>query len=235
LKVSPDDLKTLAMCWLRFTKQFDLVCTEDPRRSADVIGTDSSIQCRKMIEIETKVSISDLRADIKKGGGRFLSKHDKLAKATTFVPGNPHFSAVHGIQTENNDHSMLPTQFYFMVPEDLVDQARDVITTLYPHAGLMTGRPFSDGRFSDDVWVVRKAPVLHRLLIAKEIKGGISARMSSEICNLRIDKMREKWSNIVTGGKDASDANSNNRPETLPLETSDGTSRSEHTGEDGAG
>jgi hypothetical protein len=207
-KIGSDDLKTLGMAWLRFQKQLDLVCTEDPTRSADVLGTDSSIQCRKMIEIETKISISDLKADLKKRG-----KHDWLSKAETY--------------DVSSDHSPLPTQFYFLVPIELKDKALEVIATTYKHAGLMVAKnlhQMGDGRImvADYLEVAKKAPTLHKRLISKHVKSGIAARMSSELINLRLDKFRDRWNNApLTGGQDGSD----NRTEVLPVsETADGQS-----------
>ena len=217
-KVWADDLKTLGMAWLRFQKQFDLVCTEDPTRSADVLGTDSSIQCRKMIEIETKISISDLKADLKKHG-----KHERLAKAETSEG------------SEGADHSPMPTQFYFLVPIELKDKALEVVAETYRHCGLMVAKNLNnigDGRImvTDYLEVVRKAPTLHKKLISKHVKGGIAARMSSELCGLRLDKFRTRWNNApLTGGQDGSD----DRTEVLPVsQVADGQSGSGSSGED---
>jgi hypothetical protein len=204
--VNSDDLKTLAICWLRYKKQLDLVCTEDPARNADAIGTDSSIQCRKMIEIEVKLSIADLRNDIKKESGYSLTtinnKHERLAKAKNKerhlikienkygVSFGPDRDGVHGVLWSEEDHSCLPTQFYFMVTEDIKDKTLAIVNELYPHAGVMVGKPGPHGGVTE---VIKTAPTLHRLLIAKGIKGQIAARMASEICRLRLDNMREKF------------------------------------------
>lgn len=217
-KIGSDDLKTLAMAWLRFQKQLDLVCTEDPVRSADVLGTDSSIQCRKMIEVETKISISDLKADLRKHG-----KHERLVKAEDYKG------------SEGADHSPLPTQFYFLVPANIKDKAFDVIVETYPHAGLMVAKNLhnmGEGRImvTEYLEVVRKAPTLHKRLISKHVKGGIAARMSSELCSLRLDKFRQRWNNAPTQGEnDGSD----NRTEVLPVEqVADGQGIGSSSGKD---
>lgn len=219
MKVGSDDLKTLGMCWLRFKKQLDTVCTEDPVRSADVIGTDSSIQCRSLIEIETKVSIADLKADNSKttyGDSVVTNKHERLGKAlkkeilkfenfngykdSNGVPikHGPDKDMIHGVNFDDSDHSTLPTQFYFLVPEDIQEKALEVVNELYPHAGLMVGRASGvrKGYFNPDAtFVLRKAPVLHKRLISKHIKSGILSRMTSEICKLRLDIMSKRWEN----------------------------------------
>lgn len=224
MKIGSDDLKTLGMCWLRYKKQLDTVCTEDPVRSADVIGTDSSMQCRVMIEIETKVSISDLRADLKKTSHSWrtiANKHERLSKALKGeelkhenfngyenslgekIKYGPDKDMIHGVDFDDKDHSVLPTQFYFLVPEEIKDKALEVINELYPHAGLMAARPLASSRayFGDGaLYVVKKAPRLHKRLIAKGVKGQILSRMTSEICKLRLENMVKRWSNEKTTG-----------------------------------
>lgn len=183
-KVSGNDLKTIALCWLRFERQFNLVCTEDPFRNADAIGTDTSQQCRKMIEIETKISIADLRAD-----GNKLKKHERMGKLHRKEP-------ITDLWQKETDHTMFPSQFYFLVPRELKEKALEVINESFPHAGLMIANMIesSDGRYRDGtITVIKRAPVLHKLLIAKEIKNYFANRLASEICKLRLDVLRKKW------------------------------------------
>ncbi len=218
-KVSSDDLKTLGMCWCRYTKQLDLVCTEDPQRNADVLGTDSSIQCRSMVEIETKISIADLRNDLKKTHRSWTvvnNKHERLGMAFRKEEkkyenfngyndneGNPikigpDKDEVHGVDWDDKEHSCIPSQFYFMVPVSLKDKALAFINEHYPHCGLMTGSPVKNGYYhTRHVSVVKKAPVLHKRLIAKGIKNQICSRIVSELCGHRLDKMRLKWENVT--------------------------------------
>ncbi len=183
-KVSSDDLKTLALSWLRFEKQFNLICTEDPFRNADSIGTDSSQQCRKMIEIETKISIADLRADMNK-----KIKHDRMGKLYRK-------EKITDLWQEDPEHTLFPSQFYFLVPDTLKEKALEVVNELYPHAGLMQAKvgESNDGKYrAGTLSVVKRAPVLHKLLIGKQIKNYFANRCASEICNLRLDRMRRKW------------------------------------------
>lgn len=185
MKISSADLKTIALCWLRFEKSFNLICTEDPFRNADAIGTDTSQQCRKMIEIETKISIADLRADQNK-----RVKHERMSKLHKKQPIEDMW------QKEDPGHTLFPSQFYFLVPAELKDKALEVVNELYPHAGLMQAfaSQSSDGRYRDGtLMVVKRAPVLHKLLIGKQIKHYFANRLSSEICGLRLDVMSKKW------------------------------------------
>jgi hypothetical protein len=205
-KVTSEDLKTLAMSWCRFYKRLDLVCSEDPQRSADCLATDSSIQCRVMIEIETKISIADLKNDLSKtsGSGSVIhNKHERLAWALKkdveyqITPGMwSDKDPVHGVEKGDKDHSCLPSQFYFMIPESIKDKALAVVQDLFPHCGLMVGRVCRSGHFHTRyVEVIKRAPVLHKRLISKGIKNQMSARITSELCGLRLDNMRSKWSN----------------------------------------
>lgn len=205
MKVTSEDLKSLGMAWLRFERQLSLVCTEDPARNSDVLGTDPSMQCRKMIEIETKISLADLCKEKDKESNSSMvikSKHERLAKAHAKEKvqyKNTYSSSdkcmVHGVEWSDVDHSNLPTQFYFLVPADIAPKAELIVAELFPHAGLMIGRPSVKGTYQVGyIEVIKKAPVLHRLLISKGIKGQIAHRMASEICKLRLDKMRVKWS-----------------------------------------
>jgi hypothetical protein len=199
------------MAWLRFERQLDLVCTEDPARNSDVLGTDSSMQCRKMVEIETKISIADLRKETDKVSYSRLvieKKHERLAKA--LAKERVHYKntyssedkdMVHGVAWADLDHSCLPSQFYFLVPVDIAPKAELTVKELFPHAGLMIGRPSIRGtRQVGYIEVIKTAPVIHRLLIPKGIKSQISARMASEICKLRLDIIRTKWSTKDNGG-----------------------------------
>lgn len=182
-KVSSEDLKTLALSWLRFEKQFNLICTEDPFRNADSIGTDTSQQCRKMVEIETKISIADLRADLNK-----KRKHENMAKL--------HRKEKIDVWAKDEDHTQMPSQFYFLVPDTLKEKALEVVNELYPACGLMIARvsESNDGQYRKGTLVViKRAPTLHKLLIAKEIKNYFANRCASEICKLRLDGMRKKW------------------------------------------
>lgn len=186
-KVSSDDLKTLALSWLRFERQFNLICTEDPFRNADSIGTDTSNQCRKMVEIETKISIADLKADLNK-----RVKHERMGKLHRKEPITDMW------RKDDPDHTQFPSQFYFLVPDTLKEKALEVVNELYLHAGLMIANvsESNDGQYRKGTLVViKRAPVLHKLLIGKEIKNYFANRCASEICKLRLDGMRKKWEN----------------------------------------
>jgi hypothetical protein len=206
--MTSEDLKTLAMCWLRYDKQYNLVCTEDPIRNGDVVGTDSSQQCRKFVEIETKISIADLRNDLnKRHGSRYVvdGKHERLQKALkkeeqTYINKNqygiqfgPDKDMVHGVELSDKDHSTLPTQFYFLVTPDILEKSKEIVNQLYPHAGLMVGNNVSSNTIGrGTISVIKTAPVIHKRLISTAIKSQIMSRMVSELCRVRLDAMFER-------------------------------------------
>lgn len=209
IKWNSDSLKAVAVSWLRFKRQLDIVCTEDPIRHADAIGTCYSNDCKKMIEIECKISISDLKNDIHKThtSAYLMPKHIRMSKAinkeTAQVDCATLLSkyainamnkekdpllkcAVHGTGWDNNTETTLPSQFYFLVPAIIQEEALSVITELYPHAGLMIPhrRPTHDY-----IHVIKTAPRIHGRFISQRFKNQLINRMSSEIAGLRKDMM----------------------------------------------
>lgn len=100
-------LKTEALCWLRFTKQLDFVCTEGGYWSADVLGAGDEF----VIEIEVKTSRADLLAEFR----------NKKAKHAYY-------------QTNTN---WAPNYFYVLVPQDLAPEAIEILKEKMPKAGVL--------------------------------------------------------------------------------------------------
>ena len=100
------DLKTEALCWLRFGKKLSYICTEVGKWNADAFGCNEAYS----VEIEVKISKADLRHEFK----------SKAAK---------HYSY-------RNGHALAPNYFYFYVPSELVDEARTLVEANFPEAGL---------------------------------------------------------------------------------------------------
>jgi len=168
-------LKTFALSWLRFNLNYDTVCSEDPHRNADAIGTNTEEDCKKMTEIEVKVDMADLKADINKDTGRdglALTKHEAMANI--------------GDQ-DNKRTTLQPSQFYFLVPTEMLEKAREYIHEKHPHAGILHANPVELVGFNSNPIVLDKtAKVLHKLLISKVIKRAILMRSSSELCRALI-------------------------------------------------
>src|ERR1700761_5989417 len=103
-------LKTEALCWLRFAKHMPYVATETGYWAADVFGANDKFS----IEVEVKVSIADLKRE-------FTTK-----TAKHYLYANAEASPTKGA----------PNYFYFYVPQELEQQALEVIKEKAPKAGL---------------------------------------------------------------------------------------------------
>jgi hypothetical protein len=173
-------LKTFALSWLRFDRAYDLVCSEDPHRNADAIGVDSEDGSTRMTEIEVKVDMSDLKADIKKTTGRdglALTKHEAMVKIG---------------EDEGKLKSSQPTQFYFLVPTEMLEKAKPYILENHPHAGILHANPNDLVRYKyNPIRTEKRAKVLHKLPISKVIKRAILMRGTSELCNALIEAHRQ--------------------------------------------
>lgn len=101
-------LKTEALCYLRFNRGMDYVCTEAGYWSADVIGADENT----VIEIEVKVSRADLLAEFRNK----KSKHAYYQQLTNWSPN----------------------YFYFLVPIELAPEACEIVKEKFPKAGVLT-------------------------------------------------------------------------------------------------
>lgn len=110
------DLKTEALCWLRFAKQLDFVCTEVGVWNADVIGACQNYS----IEVEVKVNRADLLSEFR----------NKKPKHTYY----------------GFDGNWTPNYFYFLVPKELGESTVETVKEKFPKAGVLAyalerGRP----------------------------------------------------------------------------------------------
>jgi hypothetical protein len=87
-------LKYAALFWLRIDQRCPFIATEVGEFLADCIG----INAKKMIEIEVKVSLADLKKDATKPKHYFYRK--------------------------GYDGNWIPNYFYYAVPPDLVEAAK---------------------------------------------------------------------------------------------------------------
>lgn len=170
-------LKAFACAWLRFARKYDIVCTEDPIRNADALGCDSARDSRRMTEIEVKVDMSDLKADINKGVSYWNDQRMGLSKHESMVS-----QAEQDAETVNS-----PSQFYFMVPKEMLEKALPYITEKHPHAGIISADP-QEANWEKALLIVKKAPTLHKKKIDEEIKRRAQMRATSELCNLLLKR-----------------------------------------------
>lgn len=105
------EIKVVLMCYWRVNRKCPIVATEYEYGSADVVAIDCTLD---RYETEIKISIADLKRDIKKRKHRF------------YADGK----GWHGAQ-----------RFYFAVPLEISDKAKEVVEEMYPYAGLIVVEP----------------------------------------------------------------------------------------------
>jgi hypothetical protein len=168
-------LKAFACAWLRFSRSYDIVCTEDPIRNSDALGVDSKEDSKRMTEIEVKVDMGDLKADAEKytgwGSGPFagMKKHEAM------------------LLKDEGEFTKNPSQFYFMVPKDMLEAALPYITSTHPHAGIISADP-KEANWEKALLIIKRAPTLHKKKIDEEIKRRAQMRATSELCNLLLKR-----------------------------------------------
>jgi hypothetical protein len=150
-------LKTEALCWLRFGKKMELVCTEGGYWQADVLG----ITDKFSIEVEIKVSKSDLKRE-------FVTKKVKHFLYNSVEQGKP-------------PSQQTPNYFYFYVPKALEEEALKLIEEHSPKAGLAVYDPVvnMDGKKTR---IARRPTKLHDKEPTARFKRTALLRMGSELC-----------------------------------------------------
>lgn len=161
-----EHLKCWLIKWFRIKNHYPLVATEvlcDYKWQADVLTSDY----KKIIEVEIKVSLSDLKNDfIKKAG-----KHESLSGKV--------FGEKRGYV--NNDKLLIPNYFYFAVPEKILNKAYKIIKDT-PY-GLLC---IHSGHYNNDDYItkIKESNKLNNIYPEK-LEKLIIKRMSSEIFGLR--------------------------------------------------
>lgn len=160
-------LKLEAMAWLRYVKQFAYVATECG--GADVLAC-SNDTC---IEIETKISISDLKNDFK-----YKTKHK--TRNTDFETRGATFDGV--------------SLFYFMIPLALHTKSLEILQEL--EATLPVVKRYGILTVPDDyqpnqasgryVMVARRPTRLHKNPTKAGLKDIVAARMASELIGMHL-------------------------------------------------
>lgn len=145
-------MKYRALLWLRLDQRCAFIATEAGGYNADAIGVNE----KKMIEVEIKTSIEDLKNDFRK------PKHRQYFHA-------PEQFSID--MTSNN--RWVPTHFYFAVPPELVDDAKALIESKgYAPYGVINA----------ETWrIERRAKWLHERAPSSEVKFIIALRMGSEL------------------------------------------------------
>jgi hypothetical protein len=142
-------LKEVALWWLKFEKRMTHICTEFGTFNSDVYG---ACETRSM-EIETKVSMSDLRYDFEK------RKHHIYANPANCAG---HYPSMH-----------IPNYFFFLVPQKLAEQAISLCDEKGPKYGVLVYDPLEES------W--RRPRRIHKEVPHKDVFARMAARMSNEI------------------------------------------------------
>jgi hypothetical protein len=107
-------LKYEALRWLRLEQRCPFIATEAGAFSADALG----INEKKMVEVECKRTLDDLRNDFRK------PKHTAYSKGLEW------------------DRIWIPNQFYFAVTPDLVEAAQALVAQKAPAYGIISQERF---------------------------------------------------------------------------------------------
>ncbi len=144
-----------------------LVATECGYWKCDVLGANDS----EVVEIETKISKSDLQADGLK----------------------------HKHKLYNCESNWTPNRVYFLVPENLEDAALQVAESINPRYGVMVANEFGSRGYKahEHMSVKRRAQPLHNRTPTESFKNDIIARMSSEIVGWHIHDWGERTSILI--------------------------------------
>ena len=145
-----------------------MVATECGRFYADILAVSKT----RIIEIETKISIGDLRADFKKYKHRTYDDYSNKNDKAKLMEG------------------VVPNLFYFCLPNELIDKAQAYLDGLelpiVKKYGLLayTTPDTWTLDFAVGITVVRKAQSIHALKPGEGPKDAVLSRMSSELVGL---------------------------------------------------
>lgn len=159
--INSNYIKLSLMTYYKFINKFIYVCTECINH-ADVIALNK----QKLVEIEVKISKSDLKADFKK------PKHRLYLNAEVNIKTKP--------------TRTIPNEFYFCTTRDLQDIALELIKQHNDNYGLMICESY--GFVGDNIKVVKKAKPLHKQLPKANYFDVVVKRMGNMIINFMKEK-----------------------------------------------
>jgi len=175
-KVTAKDITASIMANLRFTKKMNLIASEVGHFSSDVLAVQTDKG--RFVEVEVKVSKSDLMADFKK------YKHEYYLHQ--YKTGEP-LKDSRRWKWYNN---FVPKQFFFAVPEDMLEYTLNAVQDL-PY-GVICYRKTNLPHFRR-VRIEKTAKKLHDKPVPLNVIDDVLLRMSSELCNFHIDRAVKQW------------------------------------------
>lgn len=159
------ELKEAALYFLRFERKMTHICTEFGQYNADVVGSTAS----RLIEIETKVNLGDLRNDFK----------NKIYKHKTYTTAD--------LEYQKQD---LPNYFYFMVPPELADEASLLCEANNKNYGVISYAGNNCEYWNQRWKVVRRGKRIHSDKPSEKVLSRMAARMANEIVTAHMLKHR---------------------------------------------
>jgi predicted RNase H-related nuclease YkuK (DUF458 family) len=145
-------IKAALLDFYIFQRSSTIACTElwDGFSIADFIA----IVNDKIIEVEIKISVSDLKNELKKG----REKYDWTIENDSYVKTNNKLITKHSIIESNIYYT--PNKFYFCVPEYMLQETIEFVNKLNTKYGVIV---FNDkAKIKDSLKIVKKAIILHK-------------------------------------------------------------------------
>lgn len=172
--MTADEVKAVVLAYWRYSRQCPLVAIEGwcelstYGELADVLAVTKD---RRLIETEVKVSLADLKSDIKK------HKHEWFERGTSCLNRTNYF--------------------YFAVPIDIANQAKLIIDDMYPYAGLLGCKMYKSTAQITIADIYRKPQALSTAKL--DIKSLISMvkTQSATICRLSKDLVEHKKLELI--------------------------------------
>lgn len=157
-------IKNELMKHYRFERQFPYVATECIKYS-DV----NALNDRCLVEIEVKVSLSDLKKEFTTSG----NKHNK------------HFVVY--CNPMSRPHAIIPNYYYICVPDFLVHQAVEIVKCINKKYGVLVCKKHGN---TYKIECALKAKALHTNKPSPRTYNLVAKRITSELINLRLKFVR---------------------------------------------
>jgi hypothetical protein len=153
-------LKTALLSFFRFQRQWAYVNTESGDFYADVLTSNK----KKLVEIEIKVKHNDIFAEFKK------PKHHQYR---SFVEK--------GAKPINRRTQWIPNEYYFAVPEHLLDTLRHQLEE-WPEYGIIVVA--HNGWGIAEANIIKKAKTIHNNEPTPDVLNSMIKRMGSDLITL---------------------------------------------------
>lgn len=188
-----DEMRAKVAYFFRYQLQCPLVAIEANtllRSRNDGGQTDvmAVTKARRLIEVEIKTSIADMRKDIHKPKHYWLWRdHFNEQPADDMLEKRPLWKRERWRAASDSGISRpVCHEFYFAVPTELANKARELCDTLYPYAGLLVVYR-EMGRALYYVSTVKKAKRYKREKASARQLSRMAREMSATLCRLAMD------------------------------------------------